>query len=297
LLSQNVKITVVCCALAALTACPSASAPGSPDAAQPGGSDSGSAGPDAATPDAGSSGGADAGSHFDAGTPDSGSGGVDSGTTRDAGAGCGAFVNDTVFTCSADGTSRARCIGGTTLDQEACPRGCLREPSGTDSVCLGPADSDTFDCSGSYGLTRTTDGDYYLTSFGCWVDPQSQIHTDPGDNCIPSCLSQARASGLCLAGDDGPTCEERINWFTADGARFGCLARVRVTNPANGKSVIAVALDYGPACSVEQSVSEEVFDASGRVDLELFGGDQGASDHALVHVVEVDPSTPLGPVP
>jgi hypothetical protein len=29
----------------------------------------------------------------------------------------------------------------------------------------------------------------------------------------------------------------------------------------------------------------------------LFGGAQGASDMALVHVVEVDESTPLGPVP
>jgi hypothetical protein len=70
-----------------------------------------------------------------------------------------------------------------------------------------------------------------------------------------------------------------------------------VTNPANGKSVIAVALDYGPGCSGEQNVDMEVLDASGRVDLELFGGPEGSSDHALVHVVQVDDSTPLGPTP
>jgi hypothetical protein len=254
----------------------------------------GTAANDSGMSDSGSAVGADAGV-TDAGSADAGS--FDSGVTADAGSGCGGFAGDTSFTCASDGNSRARCLGGTTLDKEGCPRGCLREPAGTDSVCLGPADSDTFDCSGSYGTTRATDGDYYLTSFGCWVDPQNQIHTDPGDNCIPTCLDQARAAGLCLAGDDGPTCEERVDWYTADGARFGCLARVRVTNPATGKSVIAVALDFGPACSVEQSVNEEVLDASGRVDLELFGGDEGASDHALVHVIEVDSSTPLGPVP
>ena len=152
-------------------------------------------------------------------------------------------------------------------------------------------------CTGSYGTTKASDGDYYITSFGCWVDPNNTIHTDPGDNCIPSCLAKAKQAGLCMPGDTGPECEERVNWFTADGARFGCLARLKMTNPANGKSVIAVALDYGPACTVERSVNEEVLDASGRVDLYLFGGDRGATDRATVHVVEVDPSTPLGPVP
>jgi hypothetical protein len=29
----------------------------------------------------------------------------------------------------------------------------------------------------------------------------------------------------------------------------------------------------------------------------LFGSDQGSTDRSLVHVVEVDSSTPLGPVP
>jgi len=45
------------------------------------------------------------------------------------------------------------------------------------------------------------------------------VHTDPGDNCIPSCLSKAQASGLC-AGLTGPTCEETVNWY-AEGL---CLA-------------------------------------------------------------------------
>jgi len=210
-------------------------------------------------------------------------------------AGCGAYASATSFTCTKDGTARVKCTSGA-LTTETCARGCLRKASG-DSVCLGAADSDALDCSGTYGTTPATDGDYYITSFGCWVDPQNQVHTDPGDNCIPSCLAKAKQAGLCMQNDTGPQCEERVNWFTADGARFGCLARLRVTNPANGKAVIAVALDYGPACSVERSVDEEILDASGAVDLYLFGGPRGATDRALVHVVEVDPSTPLGPVP
>ena len=220
----------------------------------------------------------------------------DASAEADAPTGCGAFATDTTFTCAADGNSRGKCVNGA-LDQESCPRGCLREPTGQDSICLGPAGSNTFMCSGSYGTTPSTDGDYYLTSFGCWVDPQNVTHTDPDDNCIPSCFDQAKAAGLCMPNDTGPECEERVDWFTADGARFGCLARLRVTNPATGVSVIAVALDYGPGCSGEQAVDMEVLDASGRVDLALFGGDEGASDHALVHVVQVDDLTPLGPTP
>jgi hypothetical protein len=87
-----------------------------------------------------------------------------------------------------------------------------------------------------------------------------------------------------------------VDWYAADGARFGCLARLRVTNPKNGKACVVVALDYGPSCSVENSVSHAVLDLSGPANLHLFGGAQGAVDKALVHVVEVDPTTPLGPL-
>jgi hypothetical protein len=237
----------------------------------------------------------DAAGNKDAAAGDSGSPPPDSAMTADTQpAGCGEFTGDTNYTCSMDGNSRGECIGGSPMIEQ-CARGCLREPAGQDSICLGTTDN--WSCNGSYGTDRALDGDYYLTSFGCWVDPSNTIHTDPGDNCIPSCLNQAIAAGVCNASDDGPTCEERLNWFTADGARFGCLQRMRVTNPATGHSVIAIALDFGPACSVEATVSKAVFDASGRVNLELFGGDRGVSDMALVHVVEVDNSTPLGPVP
>ncbi len=215
-------------------------------------------------------------------------------TNADAPAGCGAWAGDPKFTCSADGTTRGKCVG-TTPSVEPCARGCLREPAGTDAVCL--ATTASWSCSGSYGTTRSAAGDYDLTAFGCWKDAAGTVHTDPGDNCIPTCLSKAIAAGLCPAGATGPQCEESIDWYTADGARFGCLQRLKITNPKNGKAVIAVALDYGPGCSVEATVGQYALDASGRVNQYLFGSDQGISDKSLVHVVEVDNSTPLGPVP
>jgi hypothetical protein len=153
-------------------------------------------------------------------------------------------------------------------------------------------------CTGSYGTTKASDGQYYITAFGCWKDAQGGLHGDSGDNCIPSCFAQAKAAGVCLPGETGKQCEERVTWFTADAARFGCLAKLKVTNPANGKSVVAIALDFGPSCTaVENKVKKGVLDASGRVDRELFGADQGFADHALVHVTEVAASTPLGPTP
>lgn len=197
------------------------------------------------------------------------------------------------FQCAGDGMSRSKCVSGVAT-KEACARGCLRNGT-SDGTCLGT--TSTWKCTGSYNTVPAADGDYYITAFGCWVDAQGGKHGDPGDNCIPSCLSQLKSQGLCPAGDTGKACEERITWFTADAARFSCGARLRIENPKNGKAVIAVAIDQGPSCTVEAKASKAALDASGRVNRELFGTDHGIVDKALVHVVEVDKSTPLGPAP
>lgn len=207
-------------------------------------------------------------------------------------AGCGEFKGLTSFTCSKDGTQRGKCVNDAPVI-EACPRGCLRTAS-TDDVCMGT--TTTFSCTGTMGTEKAQDGDYYITSFGCWVDANKTVHTDPGDNCIPGCISKAQSSGLCK-NLSGPQCEETVDWYVADSLRFGCLARLRVENPNNGKKVIVSALDAGPACWVERDAGKALLDASGRVNEYLFGTQHGWSDKALVHVVEVDPSTPLGPVP
>ncbi|MEO7331096.1 MAG: hypothetical protein ABI193_21145, partial [Minicystis sp.] len=83
--------------------------------------------------------------------------------------------------------------------------------------------------------------------------------------------------------------------FAADAARFGCLARLKVTNAKNGKSVVVVALDNGPSCTLEKKVSHALIDLSYPANQYLFGGEQGVSDKALVHVDEVPANTPLGP--
>lgn len=217
-------------------------------------------------------------------------------TQAEAGAPCSPTDDTARFRCTADGDARRKCASGV-LASEGCARGCLRSApdGGADDTCMGT--DATWSCPGTFGTEKAANGDYYLTAFGCWVDGDGGVHADPADNCVPGCFAKAKAAGLCDANDTGKQCEERVTWFTADAARFGCLARVRITNPANGKSVVAVALDSGPACSVEARVSKAVLDASGRIDRALFGADQGATSKALVHVVEVDPTTPLGPSP
>ena len=207
-------------------------------------------------------------------------------------AGCGEFKGLTSFTCSKDGKERGKCVNGAPVI-EACPRGCLRTTA-KDDVCMGT--TTTFSCTGTMGTEKAQNGDYYITSFGCWVDANKKVHLDSGDNCIPGCISKAQSSGLCK-NLSGPQCEETVDWYVADSLRFGCLARLRVENPKNGKKVIVSALDAGPACWVERDAGKAILDASGRVNEYLFGTQHGWSDKALVHVVEVDPSTPLGPVP
>jgi hypothetical protein len=207
--------------------------------------------------------------------------------------GCGDYSSSR-YTCSADGNSRGKCVGGSAT-VEACARGCLRRSAPSDDVCMGTTDN--WSCSGSYSKTKSSSGDYYTSVFGCWLDSSGNAHGDSGDNCIPACLSEARAAGLCKGSWSGKTCEQQVGWYIADSGRFGCLARVRITNPANGKAVIAVALDAGPACWVESNVGKGVIDMAAPVSLHLFGTSSvGSAEKKKVHVVEVDSSTKLGPI-
>jgi hypothetical protein len=211
-------------------------------------------------------------------------------------------------TSSSGGTScEANGVEGTCIDTSTCAT--MTGYVSTPGLCPGAADIEcctqsgssssggetSWTCTGLYGTIPEANGQYYATEFGCYVDGNGNVQTDPGDNCIPACLSQAQSSGLC-AGMSGPECEESVNWYAADGGRFGCLARLMVTNEANGNAVVVVALDYGPACSVEATVSHAAIDLSYPADDYLFGGETGISDEALVHVEVVDASTPLGVV-
>jgi hypothetical protein len=148
-------------------------------------------------------------------------------------------------------------------------------------------------CSHGYYTKPATGGVYYATDFGCSVKEDGTHFSDPGDNCIPGCLAQAQQS-IC-AGKSGPACEYAVTWYVADAARLGCMSRVQVTNPANGKSAVMLVLDYGPACRVEDNVSHAVLDMSYRGIMYLFGEEHGAVDRAKVTVTPVPSSTPLGP--
>ncbi len=194
------------------------------------------------------------------------------------------------YCCSTNWDST--CVGEVaTVCKSSCDAGSSSSSSSSSSSNGGAA---SWSCDGSFGTTKMADGEYYATAFGCWADAQGNAHQDPGDNCIPSCLPQAKSSGLC-AGMSGPACERATEWFAADAARFGCLARIKVTNPKNGKSVVVVALDNGPSCTLEKKVSHALLDLSYPANFYLFGSEQGVSDKALVHVDEVPSETPLGP--
>ena len=166
---------------------------------------------------------------------------------------------------------------------------------GGGGVSGGGPTSDHWSCTGTFGTSQPSDGRYDLTAFGCWTDSSGATHGDSGDNCIPGCLAKAKSAGVCAAGDTGKACEEHVSWYVADAARFGCLQRVKITNPANGRADVAIALDYGPACWVEAKVGKPGLDASGRVNRYLFGADQGITDRANVTVSLVADGTPLGP--
>ncbi|MFO0551147.1 MAG: D-alanyl-D-alanine carboxypeptidase family protein [Polyangiaceae bacterium] len=204
---------------------------------------------------------------------------------------CDDFPSADVETCAPDGSGRGVCDAGV-VTFESCERGCLIQSSG-DDVCLGT--SAGWSCSGTTAKTKLGNGDYVATAFGCSIAADGSAYDDPGDNCVPACLSKLQASGDC-SGLSGPQCERHITWFVADRDRFGCGAKVRVTNTANGKSAVLMSIDAGPACWVETNAGTGVLDMSYRAADYLFGAPVGYEDGEKVHVVEVASDTPLGPV-
>jgi hypothetical protein len=177
-----------------------------------------------------------------------------------------------------------------------CQAGSVSQPPPGDSERASAlADGlDGWTCTTSGGgTTPSPTGAYYATSFGCWVDSNGNHHGDGDDNCVPWCIDQA--PDIC-GGKSGKACEEALGWYAADQRRFGCGARLQVTNPDNDKSVVVMVIDRGPSCTIEKKVSHWVIDLSYPSTSYLFGGEQGVMDKALVNVVEVPATTPLGPV-
>jgi len=204
---------------------------------------------------------------------------------------CEDFATPAEFSCAPDGNGRGKCVSEQ-LSFESCDSGCLIQ-TGND-VCMGTSSS--WSCSGTTGKTKMQNGNYIATAFGCGIAADGTLTSDAGDNCIPACFNALKQNGTCGAGMSGPQCERHINWYAADRDRFSCGARLRVTNPSNGKSAVIMVIDAGPACWVENEVDTGVLDMSYRTTEHLFGGAVGFDDGKGVHVVEVAADTPLGPV-
>ena len=148
-------------------------------------------------------------------------------------------------------------------------------------------------CSGVYNTHASPTGAYYATDFGCSSNP---YFTDPGDACgSASCIQSAYDEGVCSSGESKASCQRAVNWYAVGGASYGCGARLQVTNPANGKSVVVMVLDNGPSCTVENNANFWVLDVSYPTIMFLFGSEEGWGDHALIQASVVPTSTRLGP--
>ena len=168
-------------------------------------------------------------------------------------------------------------------------------PTQTPAPAPAPAPTDCgFSCDEKVGTSQPADGNYYLTVFGCW-ESSTGVRGDPTDNCVPGGLMKVRQAGLCPWDITGAECEVKLIYYTAGGGRWPFLSRLQITNPENGKTVIAIVIDSGPACWVEQNVNHAVIDVSWPVSLYLFGVGHGWKDLATVHVEQVDVLTELGP--
>ncbi len=118
------------------------------------------------------------------------------------------------------------------------------------------------------GRNIPADNLYYITTFGGGSDAQPMA-------CGP------RADGRWL--------------YIADSWRFGCRARVRVTNPQTGRWCVAEVADVGPNICVERAAGKAIIDASPVITRELFGrGAVGWSDRVVVRTEVVARSTPMG---
>src|SRR5262245_7121479 len=46
-------------------------------------------------------------------------------------------------------------------------------------------------CTGTAGLSPSPSGNYFVTSFGCWIDANGNPRGDGDDNCVPWCQDNA----------------------------------------------------------------------------------------------------------
>lgn len=114
-----------------------------------------------------------------------------------------------------------------------------------------------------------SDGRYRITTFGGSSEPQ----------------------GLSCGGST-----TGYTYYAASRQRYGCGAKLRIE--ADGKCIVAEALDYGPDVCVEKAAGMPILDVAPAIARHLFGSrnsELGYSDKVNATITEVAASTPVGP--
>lgn len=151
--------------------------------------------------------------------------------------------------------------------------------------CGAPTDED-------YGTSSQLVAD--LTVGGYYCPQRGEI---AGRNIPPDNVYYATSFGI--GPDNGPmACGGYADgrWlYIADSWRFGCGARVKLTNPRNGRWCVAQVADVGPNICVERAAGRPIIDASPVVTRELYGRTGvGWSDRVPIVAERVAAGTPLG---
>lgn len=153
--------------------------------------------------------------------------------------------------------------------------------------CGAPTDDDS-----ELGASAQVVSD--LTVGGHYCPQRGEI---AGRNLPPDNVYYATTFGI--GPDNGPmACGGYADgrWlYLADSWRFGCGARVKLTNPRNGRWCVAQVADVGPNICVERAAGRPIIDASPIVTRELYGRSAiGWSDRVPMVAERVASSTPLG---
>ncbi len=159
---------------------------------------------------------------------------------------------------------------GATLSLAAAA-GCISGEIADTGASVSTIQEGLSGCHGHASSSVPADGRFYLTTFG-----------------------------FTPADDGAMSCGQRTNhgswYYAASRQRFGCGSRIRITNPQNGRCVVAETDDYGPDVCVENAAGRPIIDASPLVGQHLFGTrSAGWSDRFAIEVEQVSDSTPIGP--
>lgn len=155
----------------------------------------------------------------------------------------------------------------------------------TQNINIAPIKDVLQACTGLTSTQKTPDGKYKSTAFGCYIDDNGNRNDSDTPGCIAACGNiPGECDGLSEA-----DCMYKMKWFVANADQYGCHNRLKVTNPANGKSIIAVVYDRGPHCDRVNQFGE-ILDMSYPAAAYLEVG-----DYQDVQVEETARDTPLGP--